>query len=126
MRSAFETMSLNVFSRGLIAIPLLWIGSMYICWLAATQTLGRTPRPMWDDPGGMEAGWKWFYELSGAFYMPGIPLFTVAVIGLVVAFLYHRNGAWRLGLCEVAIAVALMVLVIFSGRWFDFAYWYFD
>ena len=121
-----KTLSLHVISRGLIAVPLLWLGSMYVCWAAATQTLGRRPRPMFDDPKGIEAGWRWFYELSWSFYSPGIPLFLAAAVGLVVSFLYRREGAWRLGLGETGAAVALMIFVIFSSQWFDFVYWYFD
>ena len=121
-----EKASLHLFSRALIAVPLLWLGSMYLCWIAATQTLGRPPRPMFDDPKGIEAGWRWFYELSWSFYLPGLPVFTVFALGLAASFLFQRIGAWRLGLAEIGIALVLMIFVIFSAEWFDFACWYFD
>jgi hypothetical protein len=121
-----DRVNIHVFSRALIAFPLLWLGSMYVCWIAATQTLGRRPRPMFDDPTGIEAGWRWFYDLSWSFHSPGIPMFLVTAVGLAASFLFQRLGSWRLGLVEIGIAVALMVFVIFSAQWFDFAYWYFD
>ena len=120
-------MNIRIASRSLIAIPLLWLMSMYICWIGATKSLGRYPRPAWDDPKGIEGTWRGLYSASWTFYSPGLPVFLVASAGLIAYLLINRTKGWRAGLVETITAITFMIgLIFFSGNWFEFVRWYFD
>ena len=124
---AFELACIRFAGRSLIAVPLVWLLSMFICYVGAARTLGRWPRPVWDDPGGIAGGWKWLYHLSWGFFMPGIQLMLALIVVLLVALVIHRPTDWEARLVEMGIAIALMTYVVLGAGWhLEFVTWYFD
>ena len=117
-----------------IAYPLLLLGSLYGCWLAARFELGHWPRPSLDDPKGVGGVVDPLYAAFALFLFSWPVGAAVSVIICVYLLLGHFNRAaenrWRASSVLLGTACVLgawgAMFVLLAWDPLGVLYWYMD
>lgn len=90
-----------------VVYPLLFVGQIYGCWLLAWSTLGRPPRPSWDDPAEVLG---WIYYVAGGLIVPLMPpALITALCSIVLRLARSRSHPVR------QVTLALLTLALWVG-----------
>lgn len=118
---------LVVVTRAAVFYPLVWLASALLVWLVARFTLGRHPRPLFDDPNA--AG-----GIVGALYVPSGTMLGLSpfafMAGIVALILLHvvrrpqhpKANVWAAQFAGAWFTTVLLV-ILDPGRIFT---WYID
>ena len=97
-----------------VAYPWLWLGSVYATWVVARVSLGRSPRPLLDDPKNLSDAVSATHSVSVALLMLLLPIgfsSIVAGVWLGAARRLHWNavGTWL-----SALVLSWLVAVVYG------------
>lgn len=118
---------LVVVARAAVFYPLVWLASAMLVWVVARLTLGRHPRPLFDDPNA--AG-----GIVGALYVPSGTMlglspfaFMTGIVALVLLNVvrkprHPKANVWAAQFAWAWFTTVLLVLLD-PGRIFT---WYID
>lgn len=99
----------------IIAFPWLWLGSVYVTWLVASTSLGRSPRPLLDDPGTLSSAVRATHAASVLLLLLLLSLWLASVAAtLVLSSL--RKLPWKATLTLAGASLASWLLAILYGR----------
>lgn len=95
-----------------LAYPWIWLSSVYATWLVARVSLGRSPRPLLDDPKLLGAAVSSAHSLAVLLLMLLMPsgVLTVAAalwLGWSGRLSWHTVGSWLSALLLSWFAAAL-------------------
>jgi len=121
-RAHFRT--LRLIHLATTMMPLLGLVSIAATWIIASSSLGRWPRPMFDDPGSIP-GIGWWYSVSGTLLEIGcFTYFASVVLMLPLASMALQRRAWFALALHLALTASPILWVIIDP--FEIQTWYFD
>lgn len=99
----------------IVAFPWLWLCSAYLTWLVAVASLGRSPRPLFDDPYLVGGAVRGAHQVSVALL---VILFWTAFASVVVTLVLSlwRRLPWKTSLAFSGASLASWGLAVLYGR----------
>lgn len=99
----------------IVAFPWFWLCSLYATWLVAVVSLGRSPRPLLDDPELINGTVRGAHEASVALLVILLCLaFASATVSLALS-LWNRLP-WKASLTFSGASLTSWALAVLYGR----------